>query len=199
MSSDSQNPVMSDLEWLARNVSEWNGSTVYDRILKMNKGPDYCQLIGCDGCGHFRGVETFTREQWAAERQRLGLDSDAKESLTTEWVDGLPPVDENCLAAWLEPPDGGSMIPEPVLIKGYYASATGKQVWLSNADGEDYVFRVRDCTFQPRRTPEEVEREQAIVVAITALGKMNACIVDHRKVLGALYDAGLLRKQGSRS
>lgn len=60
---------MTDLEWLARRVREWGGGDETKAHRTMSGQIIYG--VGCpDGCG-------VTKEQWQAERKRLGLDTSA--------------------------------------------------------------------------------------------------------------------------
>lgn len=58
----SEEEQMNDLEWLARNVHEWNGDNECKFMFKETHGCDYAEE---------NTVGTFTRAQWQDERDRI--------------------------------------------------------------------------------------------------------------------------------
>jgi hypothetical protein len=96
-----------------------------------------------------------------------------------------PIVGEECYAAWLELPDGGSNDYRRVIIKAY----SGKQVWFTDLGGlwGDVVMKITDCIFRPLKTAKELDREAFVECVRQLLPKSD---FDDLKLAVNLYDLG---------
>lgn len=200
MSNDSQNGPASELTWLARNVDEF---------------PEGKELIGIDPDGEVRfcpgngadyypnplpGLEYrqdahgahLTREQWAAERQRLGLEGATnKDSLLVGWNgEGLPPagadVEIECS------PGSGRWVSAKVTAHGV---DHGHDAAIVQTENRIFILSEQHLRqLRPRRTPEEVEREELedLIYRGVSSGWNAATVAKHLLAKG-------YRKQGARS
>ena len=83
---------MSDLEWLAKSLKEWNH--MYSHCCVIRSAGVFGQYFSYSwsntGLANQLGATVFTKAQWAEERKRLGLDK-------PEWNgEGLPLVGTVC-------------------------------------------------------------------------------------------------------
>jgi len=100
------------------------------------------------------------------------------EAKPTPWrgpQDGLPPVGTECIY---------KQSSKTAYIVAHHMD--GEQAIWSEEKYGGYLYYGMPQDF----TPIQTERDKAIEAAIDILGPLNSCMTDHKKVLGALYDAG---------
>jgi hypothetical protein len=114
---------------------------------------------------------------------RAGSLINRPETQTTQWrgkQDGLPPVGTECEA--------------------YEGGLAWREVKIIAHDEDCAMYRVRKGLWKGGLAnifrPIKTEREKTIEAAIAELSTLNSCMADHHKVLGTLYDAGMLKQAG---
>lgn len=81
---------MNDLEWLARNVSEWPTDAVEDIVIgtyglrKAGQEPDYVRRASYECIG-----DEVTKQQWQQKREELGLDCEVSRFMESSEVDNV--------------------------------------------------------------------------------------------------------------
>ena len=185
MSNDSQNPVMSDLEFLARNVSEWREPSLpYAFVLDFDQGDKRIAYTDREA------LDVIYVEQWAAERQRLGLDrATNKDSLLVGWNgEGVAPV------GWKgEANNGGDSDYFDVEVVAHHYK-TKREILKTKSSALHMLTEKPDCwRLRPIRTPEEVEREELEYLIETAYA------INGVKGVADAIQSENYRKQGARS
>jgi hypothetical protein len=159
-------------EYMGHKVPE--GSSHYD----INLNSSFYNIISNHETKYYQRstsqwVESINGNDWHHEN--------LKELPEAEWE---PVVGEECEAAWLELPDGGSNDFCPVMVKGYF----GEKVWFTELIGQNYetVVNLKDCIFRPTKSAKDLEREAFIESAIT----VYYAGVESGDMAAALFDAG---------
>ena len=72
----------------------------------------------------------------------------------------FPPVGTECLVTLRDLPEDEAIIPEKVLIKGYYfIKSHPKQVWLETDNGRDFIYSITSITFHKMPITQEEARD----------------------------------------
>ena len=118
-----------DLKWLAENVSEWGGTYSFKHIFLKDGVADYSSVPDVV-------LRTFTRAQWQAAREQLGLaDPESFPASTLEEDEAWAEAERRMDAIAQNGNDGLHYNPEDVA----FVRTEGKQPRYQDATGEDWI------------------------------------------------------------
>lgn len=136
-----------DLKWLAENVHEWPEDKTHVIVSEDHKQHAFISGFG-DMPSKYTG-DTFTREQWQAARDELGLNHSVEptEKVWNGPEDGLPPVDTECEVEWNE-----NVWRECLIL---FITTQSVLIRFVNEGTEHIIRRNQRCSFRPIRTEED--------------------------------------------
>lgn len=157
---------MSDLEWLAKSLKEWNHMYSHCCVIRSAgvSGQFFSYSWSNTGLANQLGATVFTKAQWAEERKRLGLDK-------PEWNgEGLPPVGVTAYCTLTE---------ENHLIVAHDIISSEKMALTCDNDG---YWGADEHHWKPIQTEEEKAIDEMVVIAKGKCWTKDVC--------NALYKAG---------